>query len=169
MDLKTEIMHTKISIRKIQQSDNKALATIIRNIFSEMNIPTEGTVFTDSTTDDLYSLFETEKAILWVAVEDDTVLGCCGVYPTNALPIGCVELVKFYLDPAARGKKIGKALFEKSLESALQLEYKSVYIESFPQFSEAIKMYKKFGFTYLTYPLGNSGHFGCNIWMLKQL
>jgi putative acetyltransferase len=162
-------MDSTINIRHIQKSDNKALALIIRNCFTELNIPTEGTVFTDPTTDNLFTLFNVPNAILWVAVEDDIVLGCCGVYPTSALPTGCVELVKFYLDPVARGKKIGKALFEKSLESALQLEYKSVYIESFPQFSEAIKMYKKFGFTYLTNPLGNSGHFGCNIWMLKQL
>ncbi len=162
-------METKITFRKIQKSDNKKLASIIRNIFIELNIPTEGTVFTDPTTDDLYSLFETPNAVLWVAIEDGDVLGCCGVYPTNALPHGCVELVKFYLHPAARGKKIGKALFEKSMESAASLNYKSVYIESFPQFTEAVKMYKKFGFTYLTNPLGNSGHFGCNIWMLKQL
>jgi putative acetyltransferase len=158
-----------MQIRKVQPSDNKTLATIIRNIFIELNIPTEGTVFTDPTTDDLNSLFETDKAVLWVALDGGTVLGCCGVYPTNALPEGCVELVKFYLAPEARGKKIGKALFEKSLESAVELGYKSVYIESFPQFSDAVKMYKKFGFTYLTNPLGNSGHFGCNIWMLKQL
>jgi putative acetyltransferase len=158
-----------MQIRKVQPSDNKTLATIIRNIFIELNIPTEGTVFTDPTTDDLYNLFKTDRALLWVALDGDTVLGCCGVYPTNALPEGCVELVKFYLAPEARGKKIGKALFEKSLESAVELGYKSVYIESFPQFAEAVKMYKKFGFTYLTNPLGNSGHFGCNIWMLKQI
>lgn len=162
-------MDSNIVIRKVQQSDNKILAEIIRNIFIELNIPTEGTVFTDPSTDDLYSLFEAPNAILWVAVKGDKVLGCCGVYPTNALPDDCVELVKFYLDPVARGKKIGKALFEKSLESASEFNYKSIYIESFPQFTEAVKMYKKFGFTYLTNPLGNSGHFGCNIWMLKQL
>ncbi len=162
-------MESNITFRKIQKSDNKALALIIRNCFTELNIPTEGTVFTDVTTDDLFTLFEVPNAMLWVALEADKVLGCCGVYPTSALPNGCVELVKFYLAPEARGKKVGKALFEKSLESALQFKYKSVYIESFPQFSDAVKMYKKFGFTYLTNPLGNSGHFGCNIWMLKQL
>jgi putative acetyltransferase len=158
-----------MQIRKVQPSDNKTLATIIRNIFIELDIPTKGTVYTDPTTDDLYNLFETLDAVLWVALEGDIVLGCCGVYPTNALPEGCVELVKFYLAPEARGKKTGKTLFEKSLESALELGYKSVYIESFPQFADAVKMYKKFGFKYLTNPLGNSGHFGCNIWMLKQI
>ena len=158
-----------IIYRKIESADNKILATIIRNIFMEMNVPTEGTVFTDPTTNDLHKLFDIPKAILWVAQEGETVLGCCGIYPTDALPEGCAELVKFYLAPEARGRKIGKALFEKSLETAIEFEYSSIYIESFPQFIDAIKMYKKFGFTYLTNPLGNSGHFGCNVWMLKKL
>jgi putative acetyltransferase len=30
-------------------------------------------------------------------------------------------------------------------------------------------MYEKFGFTYLKQSLGNSGHTGCDIWMLKEL
>ena len=157
-----------IIYRKIESTDNKILATIIRNIFGELNIPTEGTVYTDPTTDNLYKLFDTPKATLWVAQEGETILGCCGIYPTDALPVGCAELVKFYLAPAARGKKIGKALFEKSLEIAIDFGYSSIYIESFPQFIDAIKMYKKFGFTYLTNPLGNSGHFGCNVWMIKK-
>ena len=158
-----------IIYRKIETIDNKILATIIRSIFVELNIPTEGTVFTDPTTDDLHKLFDTPKATLWVAQEGEKVLGCCGIYPTDSLPVGCAELVKFYLAPDARGKKIGKTLFEKSLATAVDFGYTSIYIESFPQFIDAIKMYKKFGFTYLTNPLGNSGHFGCNVWMLKKL
>ena len=158
-----------IIYRKIESADNKILATIIRNIFMEMNVPTEGTVFTDPTTDDLYTLFDMPKATLWVAQERENIFGCCGIYPTNALPAGCAELVKFYLAPEARGKKIGKTLFEKSLETAAEFGYSSIYIESFPQFIDAIKMYKKFEFKYLTNPLGNSGHFGCNVWMLKKL
>ena len=43
-----------IIYRKIESTDNKILATIIRNIFGELNIPTEGTVYTDPTTDNLY-------------------------------------------------------------------------------------------------------------------
>ena len=157
-----------IIYRKIESADNKILATIIRNIFIEMDIPTKGTVFTDPTTDDLYTLFDIPNATLWVAQDGENILGCCGIYSTDALPVGCAELVKFYLAPAARGKKIGKALFEKSLEIAIDFGYSSIYIESFPQFIDAIKMYKKFGFTYLTNPLGNSGHFGCNVWMIKK-
>ena len=33
----------------------------------------------------------------------------------------------------------------------------------------AIPMYEQFGFSYLPGPLGNSGHTGCDIWMIKLL
>jgi putative acetyltransferase len=32
-----------------------------------------------------------------------------------------------------------------------------------------VKVYEKFGFIYLDGPLGNTGHFGCNVWMLHKL
>ncbi len=42
-------------------------------------------------------------------------------------------------------------------------------LESMPHFSRALGKYKGLGFTYLDGPLGNSGHTGCDIWMLKEL
>jgi len=32
-----------------------------------------------------------------------------------------------------------------------------------------VGMYQKLGFKNIDKPLGNSGHFGCNIWMIKEL
>ena len=75
------------------------------------------------TTDALFELFQTPKAELWTAELDGEIVGCCGIYPTKNLPKGCVELVKFYLAKAARGKGIGKLLMEKSLEVAKEYGY----------------------------------------------
>jgi putative acetyltransferase len=33
----------------------------------------------------------------------------------------------------------------------------------------AVHLYQKFGYQSLQAPLGNTGHFACNVWMLKQL
>jgi putative acetyltransferase len=33
----------------------------------------------------------------------------------------------------------------------------------------AQRLYEKFGFTYLSAAQGNSGHTGCDVWMLKEL
>ncbi|GEJ45965.1 MULTISPECIES: GNAT family N-acetyltransferase [unclassified Chryseobacterium] len=155
-------------IRKIEKLDNEALLKIIRAVFEEHDAPKEGTVYSDPTTADLYALFSKESAVLWVAEVDGVVVGCCGIYPTDGLPAGCAELVKFYLDPTARGLGIGKALMKKSIESAKSLRYDKIYLESFPEFSKAVKMYRNLGFRLLENPLGNSGHHACSIWMLRS-
>ena len=36
-------------------------------------------------------------------------------------------------------------------------------------FYESKGVYEKFGFNYLSAPMGSSGHFGCDLWMLKKL
>ncbi|RZL53160.1 MAG: GNAT family N-acetyltransferase [Pedobacter sp.] len=158
-----------IQIRKIEEEDNRELAELIRVIFREFKIDKPGTVYTDPTTDHLYDVFKVDGSVYWLAEEDGVLLGGCGIYPTEGLPDGCVELVKFYLSAAARGKGIGKALMQKSIESAQHYGYNEVYLESFPELSTAIGMYEKAGFKKLEAPLGNSGHFACNVWMLLVL
>ena len=142
---------------------------MIRTVFDQHDAPKEGTVYTDPTTDYLYELFRTPKSILWVAEVDNRAIGCCGLYPTEGLEENCVELVKFYLSENARGKGIGKELMRKSMDSAKKLGYTHMYLESLPDFSKAVGMYEKLGFTRLEKPLGNSGHTTCNIWMLNAL
>lgn len=156
-------------IRPIQPSDNLILAKIIRQCFHDFSAPTSGTVYEDPTTDDLYSLFRKEKSVLWVAEWDEEVVGCCGIFPSDNLPDGYVELVKFYLLSEARGKGIGKALMEKSIESASEFGYSKIYIESLPEFDTAVSLYEKSGFTRLDKAIGESGHPGCDVWMKKEL
>ena len=157
----------EITIRKIQKSDNKELASIIRSCFHDFKVETAGTVYVDPTTDDLFSLFKQDNSGLFVAEENRKLLGCCGIFPTEGLPENCAELVKFYLHKDARGKGIGRKLMEASIKFANETGYKSIYIESLPEFSTAVSIYEKQGFNYLDKPLGNSGHNGCNLWMLK--
>ncbi|KJF44863.1 GNAT family N-acetyltransferase [Draconibacterium sediminis] len=158
-----------MKIRKVQKSDNKQLADLIRAAFIEYDAPRQGTVFSDPTTDNLYELFQNEKSVLWVAEKDGEILGCCGIYPTVGLPKGCAELVKFYLLAKARGKGLGTVLMEQSIESAKELDYSEIYIETLPEFDNAVGMYERAGFEQLDKPLGDSGHTGCDIWMIKKL
>jgi putative acetyltransferase len=97
------------------------------------------------------------------------IIGGCGVYPTSGLPEGCAELVKFYLTSSFRGKGIGWKLMEKTFESAKEFGYKKLYLESLPELGKAISLYERAGFKKISTHLGNSGHFGCDIWMLKDL
>jgi len=158
-----------IIIRSIKESDNLILAQIIREIFIEHNAPQEGTVYTDPTTDDLYTLFRKNNSILFVGEIDNKVVGCGGVYPTKGLPKGCAEFVKFYISPEARGFGLGIQIMKKSISWAKENSFDKLYIESLPHYAKAVSMYKKMGFAMLDKPIGQSGHPTCNIWMLKEL
>ena len=155
-------------IRTIQPTDNPHLAVIIRNALAEFGANKPGTVFYDPTTDNLYELFEQPGCIYYVAEHDGTIIGGAGIYPSNGLPQSTCELVKMYLSPQSRGKGLGKQMIEKCLEFATGAGYQQVYIETMPELIKAVSVYEKFGFTYLNGPLGNTGHFGCDVWMLKQ-
>jgi putative acetyltransferase len=69
----------------------------------------------------------------------------------------------------ARGTGLGKQLMEKSMIWAKENNYSQIYLESMPELAKAVSIYKKLGFKSLDHPLGNSGHDGCDIWMLKTL
>ncbi len=161
---------SNVIIRKIQKSDNDQLAFLIRAIFDEFDAPKENSVYTDKETDALFELFSTNKcAEYFVAEHNGKILGGCGYFPTTGLPQNCAEIVKFYLCPEARGMKIGAKLFTLTEERAKAAGYKQLYIESFPQFANAVSMYKKNGFSEFSHRLGNSGHTATTIHMIKEI
>lgn len=160
---------TAIIIREIEASDNKELAQIIRSSLKEFGADRPGTVYYDATTDALYELFREKNSVYYVAEQDGVLLGGVGIFPSNGLPDDTVELVKMYLRPQARGLGLGKRLIEKALQFARQSGFQRVYIETMPELEQAMRVYEKFGFEYLTGPMGQTGHTGCSKWMLKKL
>lgn len=158
-----------IIIRNIETGDNPALAKIIRDTLKEFNANKPGTVYYDETTDHLFEIFNAANSIYYVAEDNGEIMGGAGIYPTANLPAGTCELVKLYLSANARGKGIGKILLEKCIAAAKQLGYTKIYLETMPELTIAIPMYEKYGFTYLSSAQGNSGHTGCDVWMIKDL
>lgn len=160
---------SSIKIRPIQPADNQAIAVIIRNTLAEFGADHPGTVYYDDSTDRLYELFQQPLSAYFIAEAGGIILGGAGIYPTDHLPGGTCELVKMYLVPEARGLGMGKQLIRLCLETAKQNGYQQVYLESMPELKKALAVYEKLGFVYLDAPLGNSGHFGCGLWMLKAI
>jgi putative acetyltransferase len=158
-----------MQIRPIEPGDNVELAKVIRAALTEFGANKPGTVYFDPTTDALYELFRTPGSYYFVATIDHKVVGGCGIFPTDNLPEGTCELVKLYVAKEARGTGLGKQLMEKSMSWAKSHGYTQVYLESMPELTKAISIYEKVGFKSLDGPLGNSGHYGCDIWMLKEL
>ena len=158
-----------LHIRRIHQTDNQSLAKIIRASLAEFGADHPGTVYFDPSTDALYELFSRECSAYFVAEYNGQIVGGGGIFPTQGLPSDTCELVKMYLVPEARGKGFGKSLMEQCMQCAVEFGFDKIYLESMPELKLALKIYEKFGFEYLPASLGNTGHFGCDVWMLRKL
>lgn len=158
-----------IEIRALRKEDNPRLAKIVRDTLAEFGANHPNTVYYDPTTDSLFEMFQTHGSKYFLAEIDGEMVGGGGIYPTDGLPQDTCELVKMYLLPQARGLGLGRKLIEKCIEAANDLGYKNIYLETMPELKQALYVYEKFGFKFLKGPMGNSGHTGCSMWMLKEL
>jgi putative acetyltransferase len=158
-----------ICIRTIRTTDNTDIAAIIRKILTEFGANKPGTVYFDPTTDDLFKLFSIPDAAYFIAESDGKVVGGSGVFPTPGLPVGYCELVKLYVLPEMRGQGLGILLMNTCFQKAMDFGFTQMYLETMPELRTAIGLYEKAGFNFLPGPLGRSGHFGCDLWMIKNL
>lgn len=160
----------KILIRTIEEKDNEAVATLIRTTLKEFGANHPGTVYYDAATDRLFELFQqTQRSVYFVAESKNEIVGGGGIFPTEGLPEDTCELVKMYLYPQVRGIGLGKLFIQKCIAFAKKAGYKNIYLETMPELKQALKTYETFGFEYINEPMGNSGHYGCNLWMLKKI
>jgi putative acetyltransferase len=163
-------MINDVQLRPIEPRDNPSIAKIIRQCLEEFGANKPGTVYFDSTTDALFELFsENDLSTYFIASAEDKILGGGGIFPSPALPEDTCELVKMYLLPEARGTGTGATLINLCMETARQKGFRRMYIETMPELRKAISVYEKFGFQYLNGPLGDTGHFGCGVWMIREL
>jgi putative acetyltransferase len=158
-----------INIRPIEMLDNATIANIIRQTLKEFGADKPGTVYYDNSTDHLYELFLEDKSAYFIATIDGAVAGGAGIYPSDGLPQDTCELVKMYLLPEARGKGIATLLIDRCISFAKSSGFDHIYIESMPELQTALKMYEKKGWVYLDRPMGNTGHTGCQLWMMLDV
>ncbi len=157
------------SIRNIEKRDDKEIAKVIRTVLKEFGANKAGTVYYDETTDALFELFKTPGSVYFIVEKDGEVVGGGGIFPSAGLPKGTCELVKMYLAKEVRGVGLGRQIIQKCLQFAADAGYENVYLETMPELKKALATYEKFGFKYLNAPVGDTGHFGCELWMLKEL
>lgn len=158
-----------MEIRNIVSKDNAAIAQIIRNSLKEFNAAKPGTVYFDETTDRLSEIFSVPNSAYFVIDIEGQLAGGAGIFPTEGLPSDTCELVKMYVAKNFRGNGYGQTLLEKCFQQARKEGFKKMYIESMPELKNALGMYEKNGFEYISHALGNSGHTGCDLWMIKNL
>jgi putative acetyltransferase len=150
-------------------ADNAPLAALIRTILMEVGAPKVGTAYGDPTLDTLYEVYDQPQSGYFVILNDKQLIGGAGIAPLEGGESSICELQKMYLLEKFRGKGLGAQLMVKCLDFARQQGFEQCYLETLPYMKDAQNLYKKAGFKYLDTPLGRTGHYSCDIWMLKDL
>jgi putative acetyltransferase len=156
-------------IREIKPEDNIQIEAIITTCFDEFALPKAGSSLEDDDVKKMYHGFQANSAAYFVVEENGKVLGGGGVKQLKGAQRNICELQKMYFHPDARGKGYGRKLFNKCIQAAKDLGYKSCYLESASQLESAIKLYTMNGFKHLEKPMGNTGHTICEVYMIKEL
>ena len=156
-------------IRPINESDNKHISVILREVLIEMDIPRIGSAYEDPEINNMYESYQSNRSIYFVVEENNKILGGAGINQLKNGDINICELQKMYFHKSIRGRGIGDKMIELCLNFAVESNYKKCYIETMPNMVDAQKLYIKKGFKYINNPLGNTGHSACPIWMLKNL
>jgi len=157
-------------IREIEATDNQQVATLIRSVFEELDIPKVGTAYQDKELDMMYEAFQKmTKSAYYVITEQARIIGCAGVAPLASEATNVCELQKMYFLPEARGRGLGKALIETCIAKAKEFGYDSCYLETMPYMEAAQALYRKNGFEYIDSPMGCTGHTSCPVYMLKKI
>jgi len=156
-------------IRPINESDNKHIAVVLRQVLIEMDIPRKGSAFEDPEIDKMYESYQSNRSIYFVVEENNKILGGAGINPLRDGDSDICELQKMYFHKSLRGRGIGNKIIELCLNFAVESNFKKCYIETMPNMVNAQKLYLRKGFNYINNPLGNTGHTACPIWMLKNL
>ncbi len=160
---------SEVLIRKLMPEDNKVLAAMIRTVLIEMGVPKVGTAYEDVALDDMFKTYDHDRMCYFVVVQNDEIIGGAGIAPLAEANRTVCELQKMYFLPKARGRGVGSRMMEVCLDFARAQDFDHCYLETLPYMEAARKLYKRSGFESLKAALGNTGHYSCNMWMLKEL
>ena len=160
---------TEPTIREIQPEDNQQIATVIRSVLIELNVPKVGTAYEDAATDLMFESYQKEKAVYFVIEKEGKIIGGAGISQLDNYDGNICEFQKMYFLPETRGLGLGTKLINACLKKAKEFGYEQCYLETMPYMTAAQKLYKKNGFKQINTPMGNTCHYSCDVWMIRKL
>lgn len=157
-------------IREIKPEDNEQVKKVIQSVLVEMGVPKVGTAYEDASLNDMYSKYNQSRMAYFVVEEEGgKIIGGAGIAPLLNGDNKICELQKMYFMPEIRGKGAGASMMQTCLSYAKEQAYEKCYIETMPYMEQARKLYARSGFEALEAPLGDTGHYNCTVWMIRDL
>ena len=159
-----------MNYRKIEESDNKIIAKIIRANLEKLHLNIPGTAYFDPELEHLSRYYDSDpsKRAYFVALDENgRVVGGVGIAEFDGLE-NCAELQKLYLDDCVKGKGYGKQLMKLAEDWARAVGYRSLYLETHTNLSAAMSLYEKTGYRRIEKPC-STVHGTMNRFYLKML
>ncbi|MBK8515761.1 MAG: GNAT family N-acetyltransferase [Saprospiraceae bacterium] len=150
-----------VYLRQAKDADSPELRTLIFDILKNYGLNVDPL----STDKDLYEI-ETyyPEGHFWVLTNNTgTILGSFALFHSEN---GRVEVRKMYFDPSLRNKGLGKWALKYLETIARQAGYNALLLDTASVLTEAIGLYKGFGFEITE---GKCHSERCDITMLKRL
>ena len=157
------------NIREIRLEDNPKIAKAIRSVLIEFGVPKVGTAYEDKSLDCMTETYLSPKKVYYVVEHNGEIYGGAGIAQLENYNGNICELQKMYFMSEARGKGLGSVMMEKCLQFAKETGFAKCYLETMPYMDDARKLYRKVGFEAIDAPMGDTGHYSCSVWMIKDL
>ncbi len=156
-------------IREIKPEDNQQIAKVIRDVLIEFGVPKVGTAYEDKALKDMFETYNKPTSAYYVIDLDGKIIGGAGIAQLDNYDGNICEFQKMYFLSEARGLGLGSKMITYCLLKAKEFKFEKCYLETMPYMDSAKALYKKNGFTSLDKPVGDTGHYSCNVWMIKDL
>ncbi len=156
-------------IKEIEPEDNEQIANVIRDVLIEFGVPKVGTAYEDKALDDMYKAYDKPTSAYYVIEHNKKIIGGAGVAQLDNYDGNICEFQKMYFLSEARGRSLGSKMISVCLDKAKDFGFEKCYLETMPYMESARALYRKNGFIYIDKPVGNTGHYSCDIWMIKEL
>jgi len=156
-------------IRRISAEDDHAIEGIIRSVMTSFDLDRTGSALHDPEVSEMAAAYSEPGHAYFVTELNGEIVAGAGIGPLAGGDGTICELRKMYALPLARGRGIGKKLLMLCLDEARKLGYRTCYIETIEQMTDARHLYMKVGFTRLDRPMGDTGHCACDMWYSLDL
>ena len=156
------------SYREMKESDNEAVAALVRTNLKKFGLDIPGTVYFDEGLDHLSDYYGTTDKKYYV-IEDDSGWIAGGIGFARFSPMkDTAELQKLYLDDAAKGSGLGYEMIAYIEDRMRGAGFKRSYLETHDNLQAAIHIYEKSGYREIERPR-EVVHSTMNRFFLKEL
>ena len=131
-----------VTYRQAQNSDSEAITHILKTTFKEYEIDLpDGYSFADVENLEEHYLCKNGEFIIFSRKQQR--IGFFALRPSDN---NLIELKRLYLIANERGKGLGKYLLNMAIRLGMESGHAQLFLETTSKFTEAVALYRKFGF-----------------------